>query len=161
VCVPRTPACLSCPWSDACRGRIAGIAETLPRKVPKTDRPTRRGTAYVVLSGKGRLLLRRRAARGMLGGMHEVPATPWDSKTGWLTDPDDHVPVDGVTWIALPGVVRHTFSHFHLELEVFAVRLRGEPAIDGGLWWDLDRLDDAALPSVMAKVVRHALAQLG
>lgn len=161
VCVPRKPACLSCPWSEACRGRIAGIAEMLPRKVPKTDRPTRRGAAFVVLSGEGRLLLRRRAARGMLGGMHEVPATPWDSKTGWQADPDHHAPVDGVTWTALPGVVRHSFSHFHLELEVFAVRLRGEPAIAGGTWWDLDRLDDAALPSVMAKVVRHALAQLG
>lgn len=160
VCTPRKPACLSCPWSAACRGRIAGIAEQLPRKRPKGERPARRGTAFVVLSGGGELLLRVRPARGMLGGMHEVPATPWDSKTGWQADPDDHVPVDGVVWIALPGMVRHGFTHFDLELDVLAARLRGRPAVAGAEWWPLDRLDDAALPTLMAKVVRHALAHL-
>ena len=161
VCTPRQPKCLACPWSSECRARAAGIAGELPRKSPKDDKPTRRGTAFVVLSGGGRLLLRQRAACGMLGGMHEVPATPWDSKIGWRADPDDHAPVDGAVWIALPGTVRHTFSHFHLELEVVAARLGDEPALGGGQWWDLDRLDAAALPTAMAKVVRHALVHLG
>jgi A/G-specific adenine glycosylase len=160
VCTPRKPACLSCPWSSACRGRIAGIAEELPRKSPKADRPARRGTAFVVLSGDGNLLLRVRAAKGMLGGMHEVPATPWDSKAGWRADPDDHAPVDGAVWIALPGVVRHGFTHFDLELEVLAVRLRDQPPVPGAEWWPLDRLDAAALPTLMAKVVRHALGHM-
>ncbi|EDP64316.1 A/G-specific DNA glycosylase [alpha proteobacterium BAL199] len=160
VCTPRSPTCLSCPWSTSCRGRIAGIAETLPRKTPKADKPTRRGTAFVVLSGPGNLLLRQRPAKGMLGGMHEVPATPWDRKSGWEVDADDHAPVDDAAWIAIPGIVRHTFSHFHLELEVAAVRLRHEPAIDGGQWWPINALDSAALPTVMAKVVRQALMHL-
>jgi len=161
VCTPRKPACLSCPWSASCRGRIAGIAEELPRKSAKGDRPSRRGTAFVVLNRKDELLLRLRPARGMLGGMHEVPATPWDSKTGWRADPDDHAPLEGVVWIALPGMVRHGFTHYDLELEVLAARLRDRPAVPGGEWWPLDRLDDAALPTLMAKVVRHALGHLG
>ncbi|GHD55737.1 A/G-specific adenine glycosylase [Thalassobaculum fulvum] len=160
VCTPRRPACLSCPLSGSCDGRIAGIAEELPRKSPKAERPMRRGTAFVVLSGAGNLLLRVRPAKGMLGGMHEVPATPWDSKTGWRADPDDHEPVAGAVWIALPGIVRHGFTHYDLELEVLAARLRDQPAVPGGEWWPLDRLDDAALPTLMAKVVRHALAHL-
>jgi len=160
VCTPRKPACLSCPWSAPCRARAAGIAEELPRKAGKADKPARRGTAFVVLSGADEVLLRRRAPKGMLGGMHEVPATPWDSKAGWRADPDDHAPVDGVAWIALPGVVRHGFTHFDLELEVLAARLRGRPTVAGGEWWPLDRLDDAALPTLMAKVVRHALSGL-
>jgi A/G-specific adenine glycosylase len=160
VCTPRSPTCLSCPWSGSCQGRIGGIAEVLPRKAPKSDKPTRRGTAFVVFSGPGNLLLRQRQAKGMLGGMHEVPATPWDSKTGWEVDADDHAPVDGAAWIAIPGVVRHTFSHFHLELEVTAVRLGDEPALDDGQWWPIDALDSAALPTVMVKVVRQALMHL-
>lgn len=161
VCTPRRPACLSCPWSDACRGRVAGIAVELPRKSPKADRPARRGTAFVVISGDGELLLRLRPARGMLGGMHEVPATPWDSRTCWRADPGDHAPVVGVVWTALPGTVRHGFTHYDLELEVRTVRLRDRPDVAGGEWWPLDRLDDAALPTLMAKVVRHALGKLG
>jgi len=161
VCTPRKPACLSCPLSGSCEGRIAGIAEELPRKSPKAERPMRRGTAFVVISGAGNLLLRVRPARGMLGGMHEVPATPWDSKTGWRADPDDHEPVAGAVWLALPGIVRHGFTHYDLELAVLAARLRDQPAVPGGEWWPLDRLDDAALPTLMAKVVRHALRHLG
>jgi A/G-specific adenine glycosylase len=160
VCTPRRPACLSCPLSEACQGRIAGIAEELPRKSPKAERPMRRGTAFVVISGSGNLLLRVRPARGMLGGMHEVPATPWDSKTGWRAEADDHEPVAGAVWIALPGIVRHGFTHYDLELEVLAARLRDQPMVPGGEWWPLDRLDDAALPTLMAKVVRHALGHL-
>lgn len=160
VCTPRKPACLSCPLSGVCDGRIAGIAEELPRKSPKAERPMRRGTAFVVISGAGNLLLRVRPARGMLGGMHEVPATPWDSKTGWRADPDDHEPVAGAVWVALPGIVRHGFTHYELELEVLAARLSDQPEVPGGEWWPLDRLDDAALPTLMAKVVRHALGHL-
>lgn len=160
ICTPRRPACLSCPWSSPCRARAAGIAEQLPRKADKGARPARRGTAFVVLSGSGEVLLRRRPPRGMLGGMHEVPATPWDSKSAWTADPDRHAPVEGAVWIALPGVVRHGFTHFDLELEVLMSRLGGRPAVAGAEWWPLDRLDDAALPTLMAKLVRHALAHL-
>lgn len=160
VCTPRRPACLSCPLSVPCLARRAGIAEALPRKVDKGDKPLRRGTAFVVIGGSGKLLLRRRAPRGMLGGMHEVPATPWDSKAGWAADPGLHVPLEAAAWRTLPGVVRHGFTHFDLELEVRAARLPGEPEVAGAEWWPLDRLDAAALPTLMAKVVRHALDAL-
>jgi len=55
--------------------------------------------------------------------------------------------------------VRHTFTHFQLELEVWAGRAAGEEDIDGR-WVALDGLAGEALPSVMRKVVHHALAQL-
>ena len=53
-------------------------------------------------------------------------------------------------------------THFNVEeaVEVAAARPADVPAIAGGQWWDLDRLDAAALPTAMAKVVRHALGQL-
>ena len=57
---------------------------------------------------------------------------------------------------ALPGLVRHSFTHFHLELAVLAGEVRAGFSKGGGQWVRLDALGDHALPSVMKKVVAHA-----
>ncbi|MFD1626858.1 A/G-specific adenine glycosylase [Azospirillum griseum] len=157
VCTPRKPKCMLCPWSDGCAARASGIAETLPRKLAKADKPTRRGTAFWLLNPDGAVLLRRRAERGLLGGMTEVPSTAWEETTPDAAALLAHQPI-AVGWRALPGVVRHTFSHFHLELGVVTAQAgAGWHAVDG-MWVPIDQLDQQALPSVMVKVVRHALA---
>ncbi|MEQ8587861.1 MAG: A/G-specific adenine glycosylase [Thalassobaculaceae bacterium] len=160
VCTPRKPKCLTCPWSDACVARLEGVAEELPRKAPKKTKPTRRGTCFFLIDGDGAILLRRRPESGLLGGMQEVPSSPWseDAPSG---DAGVHAPVEGVAWRELPGVVRHTFTHFHLELTVLSGRVEHGPPVTDARWWPVDRLGEAALPTVMAKVVRHAMAHLG
>ncbi|MCH9013862.1 MAG: NUDIX domain-containing protein, partial [Proteobacteria bacterium] len=65
-------------------------------------------------------------------------------------------------WRALPGVVRHGFTHFRLELEVWAAALDGADGdgADGetaGRWILPGDLGAAALPTVMRKVARHAV----
>ena len=63
----------------------------------------------------------------------------------------------------LPGLVRHTFTHFHLELSVWAAAAGGGVATGRapeGRWVPLDSLAGEALPSVMRKLVRHALERL-
>ncbi|HIJ63524.1 MAG TPA: NUDIX domain-containing protein, partial [Rhodospirillaceae bacterium] len=61
-------------------------------------------------------------------------------------------------WRLLSGQIRHTFTHFHLDLAV-AVGRAGPKSAARGIWCSLDRLEDQALPTVMRKVVRHALAK--
>ncbi|HYG86051.1 MAG TPA: A/G-specific adenine glycosylase [Azospirillum sp.] len=151
VCTPRKPKCMLCPVAEACDARTAGIQEELPRRSAKSDKPTRRGVAYWLINPEGAVLLRRRAEDGLLGGMAELPSAGWE--------PGGEAPLD-VEWRPLPGMVRHTFSHFHLELQVLAGRAGAGWAKAEGQWVPLDRLGDHALPSVMRKVVRHALAHV-
>ncbi|WP_207456245.1 A/G-specific adenine glycosylase [Azospirillum sp. SYSU D00513] len=161
VCTPRKPKCMLCPWAEICEARAAGIQEELPRKTPKGDKPTRRGVAYWLLNPEGSVLLRRRAEEGLLGGMAEVPSTGWAE--GALPG-EAAVAAAAPLKVALrrlPGTVRHTFSHFHLELEVAAGRAGADWAAADGFWVPVDRLGGQALPSVMMKVVRHALAHAG
>jgi len=47
ICTPRNPACVLCPWLNACEGNRQGIAATLPAKLAKPERPTRHGTAFL------------------------------------------------------------------------------------------------------------------
>jgi A/G-specific adenine glycosylase len=62
-------------------------------------------------------------------------------------------------WRALPGIVRHGFTHFHLELAVLAGEVSGDDL--PGTWVLLDRLGDHALPNLMKKVVEHAIRGAG
>ncbi|WP_313388994.1 A/G-specific adenine glycosylase, partial [Rhodospirillum rubrum] len=157
LCTPRKPACGLCPWRDPCLGRRLGLAETLPAKAPKKLKPTRCGIAFWVTRPDGTVLLRRRPESGLLGGMIEVPSTPWREDPWTLAEARAEAPLPA-EWVPLAGRVRHTFTHFHLDLDVVAGRV-GARANARGLWVPFDQFDRHALPAVMLKVVRLALAR--
>jgi A/G-specific adenine glycosylase len=158
VCTPKAPACALCPWMAACSARAAGTAETFPRKAAKAARPLRRGAAFWLVreeAGGLEVLLGRRPAKGLLGGMAEVPGTAWEA----AFDEDAalaHAPLKA-RWRRLPGTVRHGFTHFELELVVFAGKAAAGTLAPAGCWWQaLADLDHAGLPTVMKKVAAHA-----
>src|SRR5690625_377444 len=158
VCQPGRPKCLLCPVAEFCAVGEPDMAAPLPLKSPKSEKPTRRGVAFWITDVQRRLLLRRRPERGLLGGMMEVPSTEW-REDGWAeAEAQLHAPLFA-DWRPLPGRVRHTFTHFHLELELWAGQ--GEGEVPEGRWVTLDALGEQALPSVMRKVVAHALKNGG
>jgi A/G-specific adenine glycosylase len=64
----------------------------------------------------------------------------------------------GAQWKRVPGVVRHVFTHFPLELAVFLARLpRPTKAPADARWAPVASIADEALPNVMRKVIVHAL----
>jgi A/G-specific adenine glycosylase len=104
--------------------------------------------------------MRARPPKGLLGGMTEVPGTPWTRD--FDADGADRIaPRLGRStpqWQRLPGSVRHVFTHFPLELVVYRSEVpAGARAPAGARWVPLAELDGEALPSVMRKVVAHAL----
>jgi A/G-specific adenine glycosylase len=157
VCLPRGPKCGLCPLESFCTAKAAGVAQDLPRRLPKAAKPTRRAVAFWLAGPRGELLLRRRPEKGLLGGMMEVPSTPWRDDTWEPREAAPLAPVEG-EWRELPGVVRHTFTHFHFEVTVWAARTEdADPA--AGRWVTLDGLADEALPTVMRKIIDHGLKQ--
>lgn len=157
VCTPTSPACVLCPWSDACVARAEDIAETLPRKLKKADPPQRYGVAFWMVKD-GAVLLRRRPAKGLLGGMVEVPSTPWRANAWSIKEAQDEAPVKA-RWRTLDGEVTHTFTHFRLSLQTCVADLTPAQAkaFDDALWTPLDALGDVGFPSVMRKLANHAL----
>jgi A/G-specific adenine glycosylase len=143
VCVPAAPACVLCPWRDPCRARAEGIAASLPRKRPRPERPLRFGAVFHATDRNGRVVLRRRAPDGLLGGMMELPGTVWRAEPWTERQAIDAAPFPA-DWRKL-GEVRHVFTHFALRLTVFSTMR--------------EILDDAvppegqALPIVMRKCV--------
>ena len=156
VCAPRKANCLICPLTEVCRGRAAGLQDVLPYKRAKAAKPTRYGIAFWVERDDGAVLIRTRPDKGLLGGMSEIPSTEW-SETGVPGDPAGHAPV-AARWTKLGGLVRHTFTHFHLELEVWAADpLPDDTKAPDGRFVPRRDLHEEALPTVMKKIVAHAL----
>ncbi|HEY1723511.1 MAG TPA: A/G-specific adenine glycosylase [Magnetospirillaceae bacterium] len=158
ICTPKSPACGICPWRDDCDGRRLGLVPQLPARSPKAARPMRRGVAFWVQRQDGAVLLRRRPDKGLLGGMMEIPSTPWRAEPWAIDEALAAAPITA-TWTALPGIVDHVFTHFSLELSVVVGQIGKTIVVqDHSEWCPVDRLDERALPSVMRKIVDHALA---
>ena len=157
ICTPRRPRCVLCPWREDCAARAGGFAEELPARAEKPERPLRHGVVFWLVRGDGAVLLRRREERGLLGGMIEVPSTPWREATWGEGEAMSAVPV-AANWTRLPGTVQHGFTHFRLELAIVAATTDSPPE---GIWARPDQFKDYALPTLTKKVVRHALSVLG
>ncbi len=156
ICRPREPLCLACPLSRGCAARASGIAADLPRRAPRARRPLRHGVVYWVARKDGAVLLRRRAETGLLGGLMEFPSSDWRARRWSIAEAEAAAPF-AADWHPLPGLVRHGFTHFELELRVLAGRPK-RARNGGGIWCRPDAFGTQALPTLMKKVARHALA---
>jgi A/G-specific adenine glycosylase len=160
ICTPKKPACSLCPFSDDCMARARGDQETFPRKAPKKAGTLRRGAAFVVTRGD-ELLVRTRVAKGLLGGMTEVPNSEWLAGQEDAAALAQAPAVKGVArWHRKTGVVTHVFTHFPLELVVYTARVAARTrAPEGMRWVPIATLHDEALPNVMRKVIVHGLGK--
>lgn len=171
VCTPRGPKCGSCPLSAHCAAFAKGIAESLPVKAKRGEKPLRRGVAYALFNAKGEVLFERRPDRGLLGGMLCLPCTEWIelSASGKGNGAGGKASVQGLQSpsppVLLPqagegngwrraGAIRHTFTHFHLELDVMSAKAPKsfKPAPEQR-WISPE---EARLPTVMRKAVERA-----
>ena len=157
VCTPRSPKCTLCPWNGECEAFSKGVQETLPSRMKTQPKPTRYAVAFVLFNPKKEVLLRRRPLHGLLGGMMEVPSSPWSTTTRSLPEDILYNAPTLVKWKQCPGKVTHMFSHFKLEVTVLAMTTRKNVS---GLWVSTRLLKKEALPTVMKKIVRHAMKAL-
>ena len=152
ICTPKSPNCLICPWLAECAGRKQGIAATLPRKLAKQALPTRKGHAFVMENAKGEILLRQRPDKGLLGGMTEVPGSAWESAL------PEFEPLFAAQWKKRPGMVTHTFTHFHLEVTVWVASVDAMVLPEASFRWvPQSDVRGEALPTVMRKILAHGL----
>jgi A/G-specific adenine glycosylase len=152
TCTSTRPVCSICPWMQPCVARQSGIAAELPRKAPKALRPLRHGVHFWLTDSLGRVLLRRRPPKGLLGGMTELPGTEWVAERWDRAAALGAAPMDA-GWREI-GEIRHGFTHFELRISVFSARV---PVIAAeGFLQNATQLESEALPSVMRKCVALA-----
>lgn len=152
ICTPKRPVCGLCPINQDCAAFSSGDQELFPVKRPKPEKPTRKGAAFVICDATDNVFLEKRGEKGLLAGMSQVPTSNWTARQNGATG-EAAFPFSA-EW-QMSGIARHTFTHFHLELEVWKTKFANEPPING--WWcKSESLNGEALPTLMKKVLAKA-----
>lgn len=127
LCFPKNPRCPLCPLAELCLARQRGVQESRPVQRPKKQVPHHTVTAAVIQRG-GRVLLAKRPANGLLGGLWEFPGgktEPGESLTGALQR-EIREELAAEIRVGEPfGVYRHAYTHFRITLHAFLCRLEG------------------------------------
>jgi len=151
ICRPKAPMCLLCPLSPDCAAKKAGTQERFPVKAAKKAKPDRVGAVFALTNAHGEMLFERRPAKGLLGGMLGLPGTEWKEKLNG--DAFESAPAKS-KW-KKTGEATHTFTHFHLTLDVYAgAAPKGFRKSTDQQWI---KPTDARVPTVMRKAVKAAL----
>jgi A/G-specific adenine glycosylase len=159
LCTRAHPACESCPVAEDCRAHQLQRETDFPAARPRKKLPIKR-VRMLLLMQDGRLLLQRRPPSGIWGGLWGFPelTTEQDIET-WCRQRFGAAPSAQQT---MPGL-RHTFSHFHLDIE--PVLLDITPATmqdaEGDIWFEPASPPRVGLAKPVTKLLETLKATLG
>ncbi|WP_409273912.1 A/G-specific adenine glycosylase [Neobacillus sp. SCS-31] len=129
ICTPTSPSCLLCPVREHCQAFHEGEQNTLPIKAKKKKPKQVRLAAAVAVDGKGRILIRKRPAEGLLANLWELPSVEVHHPIGNAREElkrfyKEAFEVEIMAGEAL-GQVQHVFSHLVWDVTVYVARLEG------------------------------------
>ncbi len=153
LCTRSKPSCDACPVTVDCVARRTDTIEQYPGRKPRKTKPLRK-TTMVLAINNGAVFLERRPPAGIWGGLWSLPEVEnideWCQRT--LDQQEDQ--------IEQRDVLRHSFSHFDLDIRPVVVRVATvsrKVADSPDTTWYL--LDDEP-PGGMAAPVRQLINSL-
>jgi len=156
VCLRSRPRCDVCPLSEGCAAHAAGSQSCYPAPRPKKILPVRTVSMLLVFSDRGEVLLEQRPPAGIWGGLWSFPeldtgedAAEWCRATLGMS----------VRGIADWPVVRHTFSHFHLDITPMVLEAGGrqDSVMEGSnrLWYNMEATDERGFAAPVEKLLQR------
>jgi A/G-specific adenine glycosylase len=127
VCLPRNPACPSCPLAGLCQALAHGTQEERPilnarLKIPHYT------VAAAIIQRENQVMIARRPSRGLLGGLWEFPGGKIEGDETLAAALAREIQEELATRVSVGaafGVYRHAFTHFRITLHAFLCRLVG------------------------------------
>jgi A/G-specific adenine glycosylase len=161
VCRPDGPECAICPVAEACRAFADGKTGDYPKREKRKPLPVHR-VAVGVIHRRGRMLITRRKPEGLLGGLWEfpggkiLPREPPEAACVREIKEETNLSVAVTGHISR---VKHAYTHFRIEMEVFACRyLSGRVQLLDATdhrWIRPEELDDYPFPKANHKFFKE------
>lgn len=159
VCTRTKPACDICPLGDGCVARATGRQLDYPGKKPKKNKPVKSTCLLMLRSPSGHLLLQRRPASGIWGGLWSFPECPLDTDLQAECSARYGQPARIELWDSY----RHTFSHYHLDITPVYIELAELPdrVMEAGpsLWYNVHQPESVGLAAPVKRLLEK-LAEL-
>lgn len=137
LCTRSAPRCNECPLTSDCAAHASGRQNDYPGKKPKKTLPVKQTRFLMIRSAGGELLLEKRPGTGIWGGLWCFPENSDALPADHCVDLTGLAPQGHQDW----PVFRHTFSHYHLEIEPVLLDLKTTPGkvmdADRQLWYNV------------------------
>jgi A/G-specific adenine glycosylase len=162
ICTPQKPACLVCPVNSLCRAYALGVQEERPVLPERREVPHIIVTAAVI-HRDAKVLIARRPAKGLLGGMWEFPGGKVEAGESLEDGLKREINEELLTEIKVGeyvGEFHHAYTHFRVTLHAYHCTLTGDepqPVEASALQW-VDLKELAVFP--MGKIDRRISNQL-
>lgn len=137
-CVPKSPACSTCPLMEECEAFRQGRVNELPVKL-KTTKVQTRHMAYAYLRCKGQTAMRQRGSGDIWQGLWEPVMLDEGMVEQWK---DRLVPI--------ARQVKHVLTHRIILADLYLLESPMRPSLpDGYTWIDEDDIDRYAVPRLV------------
>jgi A/G-specific adenine glycosylase len=161
LCTRTKPACGICPVVDDCAARKTGAPQLYPGKKPKKILPVQTTRMLLIRNQQGEVLLEKRPPTGVWASLWIFPQTAVDADIESFCQQTLHLKDAELLEQWEPW--RHTFSHYHLDIETALLQIRKAPKTLGEdgrfLWYDPANPAAVGLAAPVRKLLDR-LAQL-
>lgn len=160
LCTRSKPQCLLCPLESDCLGRRTQDPTQFPIRKPKKATKPEKSLQFLVLSGDDkRVLLEKRPQTGIWGGLWSLPELASEESVVMHVEQRFQTHVDELRDLT---AFRHTFSHYHLDIEPSYIRIGEIKAVmeDGKYqWFTLDEVMSLGLPAPVRTLLNEVVSR--
>ena len=160
VCTRSRPRCAGCPLAQGCAARLQERIDVLPTPRPKKVRP-QRSTVMLLIEHGGRLMMEKRPAPGIWGGMWSFPEVDAADKAMQACLSQFGAEVRAIDQMT---PIEHGFTHFSLTISPLLCRVEQrqfQAEMPGRAWLGLDEVMQYPIPVPVRKLVSQLRARLG
>ncbi len=159
LCTRASPACGECPLAGDCGARAQGRPQDYPGKKPRKVLPVKATRLLMACTSAGEVWLEKRPAPGIWGGLWCFPEAGERSPEQWSLDTLGLTPATVEHWPEF----RHTFSHYHLDIEPVLLQMDAAPGhvMEAGrqLWYNVRESAQVGLAAPVVKLLRQLSAK--
>lgn len=160
LCTRKQPDCSRCPVQQGCLAYATHQQDQLPVPRPRKTLPVRRVAMPILTNQENAILLQQRPAEGLWGGLWSLPEL---SDIDALQTLLDQYQLSALQQSSLPKL-RHTFSHFHLDIEPWLIRVQNDAALgvaeNNWLWYNPVNPPRLGLAAPIKALIKRAAKQL-
>ena len=155
ICARAEPTCLLCPIAADCAARISGRVNKIPAARPSKVVP-QRAQRYLLLTHADQILLVKRPAPGIWGGLWCLPEISDDEEAELTANLRYGASGSGTAIALIP--IAHAFTHFRLTMNVthlIANRVEPRAMQPGAMWLARQDVPKAALPKPISRLLAN------
>ena len=159
LCTRSKPLCSSCPLKAECQAYQRQSVDQYPQPKPKKQLPTRQAYFLALFDSNNQVLLEKRPATGIWGGLWSLPQHEDKNELVCHIQQSLRGKVDVTDELA---EIRHTFSHYHLIIKPLLAKYTGEAnRVADGMqrdWYNPQQITNIGLATPIKKLLTELSA---